>query len=230
MARGAGTIAVMGFEGFDRDAPAFFRELENDNTRAWWQANKDRYAAHVRGPFEALAAELEPEFGDVKIFRPHRDVRFSADKTPYKLHIGMVSRAPVAHYLQLSASGMLVGGGVYDVPPAALARFREIVDHPRLSRELESVLEAVGAEGFAPMADGALRTAPRGYPVDHPRIELLRLRHLAVGREEDLEDWMWTSDAFDIISDGWRSVSLWCRWVSENLGDLVMRPDRPPRR
>jgi uncharacterized protein (TIGR02453 family) len=219
----------MGFGGFDRDAPVFFRELAADNTKAWWTENQERYVAHVRGPFEALAAELEPEFGDLKIFRPYRDVRFSADKTPYKEHIGMVSRAPVAHYLQLSATGLLVGGGVYDVPPAALARFREIVDHPRLSGGLETVLGDVRAEGFAPMSDGALRTAPRGYPLDHPRIDLLRLKHLAVGREDELEDWLWTPAAFDIVSDAWRTVSLWCTWVSENLGDLVIRPDRDRR-
>ena len=219
----------MAFGGLHPDAPAFFRELAADNTKAWWTANHDRYVAHVRGPFEALAAELEPEFGDLKIFRPHRDVRFSADKTPYKLHIGMVSRAPVAHYLQLSGSGMLVGGGVYDVPPAALARFREVVDHPRLSAGLEAVLREARDAGFAPMAEDAVRTAPRGYSVDHPRIDLLRLRHLAIGREEALEDWMWTPDAFDIVSDAWRTVSTWCGWVAENLGDLVMRPERPAR-
>lgn len=216
----------MVFGGFDRDAPAFFRELAADNTKAWWTANQHRYTAHVRGPFEELAAELEPEFGDVKIFRPYRDVRFSADKTPYKTHIGMVTRAPVAHYLQLSASGLLVGGGVYDVPPAALARFREIVDDPRRAVALEGVLNDVRADGFTMMSDDALRTAPRGYPVDHPRIELLRLKRLAVGREDELDDAMWTPDAFDIISDAWRSVSRWCQWIAENLGDRLARPDR----
>ena len=219
----------MAFGGFHRDAPVFFRELAANNTKAWWTANQERYAAHVRGPFEALAAELEPEFGDVKIFRPYRDVRFSADKTPYKLQIGMVTRAPVAHYLQLSASGLLVGGGVYDVPPAALARFREIVDDPRLSRELQAVLEDVRADGFALMSDDALRTAPRGYPIDHPRIDLLRVKRLAIGREDELEDWLWTPDAFDIVSDAWRTVSTWRTWVSENLGDLLMHPQRSAR-
>ena len=220
----------MVFAGFHRDAPAFFRELAADNTKAWWATNQDRYVAHVRGPFEALAAELEPEFGDVKIFRPYRDVRFSADKTPYKLQIGMVTRAPVAHYLQLSASGLLAGGGVYDVPPAALARFREIVDDPRLSAELESVLGDMRGQGFALMTDDALRTAPRGYPVDHPRIDLLRIKRLAIGREDDLDDWMWTPDAFDIVSDAWRTVSRWRSWVAEYLGDLVIRPASSPRR
>ncbi|WP_314503297.1 DUF2461 domain-containing protein [uncultured Microbacterium sp.] len=216
----------MSFDGLHPDAPAFFRELAVNNTKAWWTENNERYLAHVRGPFEQLAAQLEPEFGDVKIFRPYRDVRFSADKTPYKTHIGMVSSAPIAHYLQLSESGLMLGGGVYDVPPAALARFREIVDHPRLMQELGRVLEQMDAAHLAPMSDDALRTAPRGYPVDHPRIDLLRLKHLAVGGRDELADWMWTRDAFEIISDSWRSVSVWCAWVAENLGDLVIRPDR----
>jgi hypothetical protein len=82
----------------------------------------------------------------------------------------------------------------------------------------------VRGEGFALMSDDALRTAPRGYPVDHPRIDLLRLKRLAVGREDGLEDWLWTPDAFDIASDAWRTVSLWCRWLEENLGDLLLHP------
>jgi len=220
----------MAFRGLHPDAPAFFRELEVDNTREWWAANSDRYVEHVRAPFEELAAQLEPEFGDVKIFRPYRDVRFSNDKTPYKSHIGMVSRSPVAHYLQLSGMSLMVGGGVYDVPPAALARFREIVDDPRLSAGLDDVLAQMDAAGLSPMTADAVRTAPRGYPVDHPRIELLRLRHLAVGTEEELADWMWTPDALDIISDSWRSVSIWCSWLAENLGDLLIHPEPSRRR
>jgi uncharacterized protein (DUF2461 family) len=81
----------MGFDGLDSDAVSFFAELRADNTKAWWAANKSRYDEVVRGPMEELGAELESEFGAVKIFRPYRDVRFSADKTPYKLHIGMVA-------------------------------------------------------------------------------------------------------------------------------------------
>jgi uncharacterized protein (TIGR02453 family) len=215
----------MAFRGLHPDAPVFFRELEAHNTKEWWTRNSERYADHVRGPFEELAAQLEPEFGDVKIFRPFRDVRFSADKTPYKTHIGMVSRAPVAHYLQLSATGLMIGGGVYDPPPPALARFREIVDDPRLCVDLDRTLEQTEDAGLSLMTADAVRTAPRGFSADHPRIELLRLRRLAVGAEEELADWMWSPDAFDEISDAWRSVSLWCTWVSENLGDLIMRRD-----
>ncbi|WP_439593522.1 DUF2461 domain-containing protein [Microbacterium sp.] len=209
----------MEFTGLDADAPAFFAELAADNTKEWWTANKERYERSVRAPFEALATALEPEFGPVKIFRPYRDVRFSADKTPYKAHIGMVSTAPVAHYLQLGRDALMLGGGIYDVPPRVIARFREIVVDPRLAGDLEATLEELGDAGFDVMRDDALKTAPRGYPVDHPRIDLLRLRHLAVGRREQPAHWMWRPDALDVIARHWRAVSTWCDWITENLGE-----------
>lgn len=220
----------VGFEGLDRDAVSFYAELRADNTKAWWAANKARYDEAVRGPFEALGAELEPEFGAVKIFRPYRDVRFSADKTPYKLHIGMVSYANATHYLQLSDEGLMVGGGVYDVPPAALARFRETVDDPRTAEDLDALLLELRDAGFELLREGALKTAPRGYRTDHPRLELLQLKRLAVGRREPPADWMWTPDAYDVIADDWRTVSIWCAWLTETLGAELFEAAQSPRR
>ena len=211
----------MGFSGFDRDVLAFYAELRADNTKEWWTANKARYERHVHEPMLQLAADLEDEFGEAKIFRPYRDVRFSADKSPYKLHIGMVTREPAAHYLHLSEEGLLSGGGVYEVPPAALARFREFVDDEASARSLDSVLGALDATEFELTTDDALRTAPRGYPADHPRIELLRLKRLAVGRNDPPADWMWTPAAGDVIRERWRAVSEWCRWLEAHIGDLL---------
>ena len=211
----------MDFSGLDPDAVEFFRDLRVDNTKEWWAANKDRYERSVRGPFEALATRLEPEFGAVKIFRPYRDVRFSADKSPYKLQIGMVSVAPIAHYLQLSEDALLIGGGIYDVPGVALARFREIVTDARLVGDLEAALDELRADGFDVMREDGLKTAPRGYPGDHPHVDLLRLKHLAVGRREPIADWMWQPDAFDVIAARWRRVSTWRAWLQENIGAEV---------
>jgi uncharacterized protein (TIGR02453 family) len=221
---------VPGFEGLHRDAVSFYAELRADNTKTWWTANKARYDRAVRGPFEALAAELEPEFGAVKIFRPYRDVRFSADKTPYKLHIGMVSQATIAHYLQLSEEGLMVGGGMYDVPPAALARFREAVDDARSAEDLDALLADLHSAGFELSRDDALKTAPRGYRADHPRLDLLQLRRLAVGRRESPADWMWTPDAYDVIADDWRTVSTWCAWLTDTLGPELLDAVQQSRR
>lgn len=220
----------MGFAGLDRDAVTFFGELRANNTKAWWSANKARYDEVVRGPMEALGAELEPEFGALKIFRPYRDVRFSADKTPYKLHIGMVTRARVAHYLQLGEDGLMVGGGMYDVPPAALGRFREAVDDPRTAEDLDALLVELRSAGFELLRDDAIKTAPRGYRIDHPRLSLLQLKRLAVGRREHPSDWMWTPDAYDIIADDWRTVTTWCAWLTDTLGAELLEAAQPSRR
>jgi uncharacterized protein (TIGR02453 family) len=208
----------MEFPGLHPDVIAFYRELQDHNDKEWWTANKARYDERVRGPFEALADELGAEFGPVKIFRPYRDVRFSADKTPYKDHIGMVTRGPGAvHYLQVGADGMLAAGGIYDTTPALLARFRAIVDDVRLFGDLEATLEELADLGFTPIETDALATAPRGFTVDHPRIGLLRLKRLAVQSRLGDDEWMWAPTARDRVAEAWRAVSIWNDWLAENL-------------
>ena len=213
------SIPGVSFSGLNPDAIAFYAELGDNNTKAWWATNKARYDQNVRGPVAALAAELGAEFGGLKIFRPYRDVRFSADKTPYKTHIGLVTTSTMTHYLQLNDAGLMTAGGRYDVPPATLARFREIVDDNRLFGDLEATLEEAADDGFAIMTDGSLKTAPRGFSADHPRIELLRLKRLAIARTEEPAEWMWEAGAAEAIAERWRSVSVWNEWLVENLGD-----------
>jgi uncharacterized protein (TIGR02453 family) len=210
----------MSFAGLHPDAVEFYRELRQHNDKMWWTANKSRYDERVRAPFEALAGALGAEFGPVKIFRPYRDVRFSADKSPYKDHIGMVTHGHggAVHYLQLGADGLFAAGGVYDASPAQLARFRAIVDDVRLFGDLEATLEELVGLGFDVIETDALTTAPRGFRVDHPRIRLLRLKRLAVQRPLGVEDWMSTPAALDRIRQAWRDISIWCAWIAVNVG------------
>ena len=83
------------------------------------------------------------------------------------------------------------------------------------------MLDALEASEFDLNTGDALRTAPRGYPADHPRIELLRLKRLAVGRTDPPDEWMWTPEAGEIIRDRWRAVSEWCGWLDAHLGHLI---------
>lgn len=149
-------------------------------------------------------------------------MRFSADKTPYKTHIGLGSTSTMTHYLQLSDTGLMAGGGRYDVPPAALARFRSIVDDNRLFGDHEATLEEAADRGFEVMTDDSLRTAPRGFTADHPRIGLLRLKRLAIARHDEPAEWMWDAGAAAVIAERWRVVSEWCDWLTENLGDTFV--------
>ena len=202
---------------FEPEAFGFYERLAADNTREWFTAHREEYDGLIREPLEMLCEIAEAGYSSAKVFRPNRDVRFSADKSPYKLQIGLVTRASAAHYLQLSASGLLIGGGMYQPSPAQLAAFRSLVDDARTAPNLQATLAEVSAGGFEPMRDDALRTAPRGFPTDHPRVDLLRLRHLAVGREEPPDDWMWTPGALDEIRAAWHVVSVWCDWLHANI-------------
>ncbi len=111
----------MSFEGWPEDALDFYDGLEADNSKAYWLAHKDVYETCVLAPMAALLAELEPEHGETKIYRPYRDVRFSKDKSPYKTAIG-------AHvgdgYIQLSAAGLAAGSGMYGMATDQLERYR----------------------------------------------------------------------------------------------------------
>src|SRR4051812_8650704 len=104
----------MAFRGFPVEAVEFYEGLLADNSKTYWQAHKATYDADVQGPMKELLAEVAGEFGNGKIFRPYRDVRFSADKTPYKTHIGAILDS--GGYVQLGADGLAAGRGGLDPP------------------------------------------------------------------------------------------------------------------
>jgi uncharacterized protein (TIGR02453 family) len=156
------------FDGFGAEAFAWFEGVERDNSREYWQRTRDVHERAVREPLEDLLLELGG--GDVKVFRQHRDLRFSRDKRPLKDRTyGHAGRL----FVQLSARGLYAGTGMYRPTSEQLERFRAAV-----GPELEGILERSGLE----VAGASLKTAPRGFPRDHPQIELLRRKQLIVGR------------------------------------------------
>lgn len=208
------------FTGWPPEALDWFEELEADNSRTWFLAHRKTYDEAVRGPLESLLAELEPEFGEAKVSRPNRDIRFSADKTPYKLQIyAVVHRAdgPGGWYVQLSPEGLFVGGGLYDPGRERLAAVRAAIADDRSGPELEAVVDRLAGAGLELMRYGALKTAPRGYSVDHPRIDLLRLPHLAAGARFPPEPWLHTAAAKDRVVDSWRAVNPLLKWLAARV-------------
>ena len=118
------------FTGFPEAALDFYDDLEMDNTKSFWEAHRATYDEAVAAPMKALLGELEPEFGTAKVFRPYRDVRFAKDKTPYKTHQGAyIALAPsTGYYVQIAASGVLVGVGFYEASSDRLAAIRAAID------------------------------------------------------------------------------------------------------
>lgn len=204
------------FEGIQAAAFRFYEDLEENNNREWWLEHKATYDAEVREPLTVLLAELEPRFGPAKIFRPNRDIRFSQDKSPYKTAQGAfaATREGVGYYVQISADGLLIGGGYHSYTPAQLARYRAAVDAPDSGLALQEITDAVSASGFA-IEGEKLKTVPRGFDKDHPRAELLKHKSLSAGVEVGQPAWLSTAAAKDEIASRWETLRPLVEWVSE---------------
>lgn len=213
------------FEGFPAAAFDFYDALADNNNRPWWNEHKDQYTRFVREPLVELLDELRAEFGDEPhVFRPYRDSRFSKDKTPIKDSQGgyIAVEDAIAYYVQVSAAGLMVGGGWYAPEGEQVARYRESVDGP-VGAELERILAKLGKRFEI---DGRpLKTRPKGYELDNPRIDLLRNRMLVVSRLYPVEPWVSTRKAFTRVRADWRAIRPLIEWLADYVG-----PATPPDR
>ena len=214
-----------GFTGFPVAALDFYDDLEMDNTRSFWEKHKEVYEQSVRAPMVALTAALAPEFAPdgktTKVFRPYRDVRFSKDKTPYKTHQGAYVAAGAGAPAGTSRSRpRACAPAPASTTPRSprLAAFREAVDDERRGGELEQLLADLAAAGFEIGGD-RLKTAPRGYTVDHPRIELLRHKTLSAGRSHGFEPHIHTPGLLDSVREDWRTLRPLVEWVQGLRGE-----------
>ncbi len=217
----------MAFRGWPAEALEFFEGLEADNSKTYWERNRDTYEEIVRAPMEELLAELEPDWGEGRIFRPYRDVRFSADKSPYKTHIGaMVGDG----YLQLNSDGLAAGSGMWEMAPDQLDRYREAIDDDRRGEDLVGIVTAARAGGLDVTGHGTLKTAPRGYAKDHPRVELLRFKGLIAWKEWPAGAWLGTKRAKDRVVDFFQRSEPLTVWLRANVGASLLPPPDPPGR
>ena len=204
----------MTFEGFPVAALDFYDDLEMDTTKSFWEANKGVYAEAVKAPMTALTDALSDEFGKAKIFRPYRDVRFAKDKTPYKTHQGaFVAAGPATGwYVEISARGLRVGAGFYEASGERLARIRDAMADDTSGPKLQRVLRKLEKDGFEISGD-RLKTSPRGYDADHPRIELLRHKQLFAGKSFGYEG-LDSPDVLDRVRADWRALRPLVEWVA----------------
>jgi uncharacterized protein (TIGR02453 family) len=212
----------MTFRGWPAEALEFFEGLEADNSKVYWQRNRDVYDTMVRAPMEELLKELAPEWGEGRIFRPYRDIRFSSDKSPYKTNIAAVIGDG---YVQLSADGLGAGCGMYEMTPDQLERYRAAVGKDRAGDNLVDLVASARAAGLEVTGHELLKTAPRGYPKDHPRIELLRLKGLITWREWPAGAWLGTRRAKTRVAEFFRLSEPLNEWLLTNVGPSPL-PER----
>ena len=167
-------------------ARQFLSDLSENNTREWFTSNKARYETDLKQPALALldivSADLEKRTGaqvSTKLFRPHRDVRFSKDKTPYHTHLHMLWTAGgIGWFCGIAPSYVSTGAGVFGFDKQALIRWRKAVAAPE-GAKISSLISELMAKG-ARLDDPELKRVPAPYDKNHPRGDLLRRKGLAV--------------------------------------------------
>lgn len=183
----------------------FLRDLERNNDRAWFAANKPRYLADVRDPLLAFMVAFAPELEKIapdwvvdprpvggSLFRIHRDTRFALDKSPYKTHAAMAFRhaagkdipAP-AFYLSLGPGNVFAGAGIWHPLPDTLKQIRDAI-----AARPEHWKRATRGKGAAALDEDEQRLSrpPRGYDPEHPFVEDLKRKSFTTGTEFSEKD------------------------------------------
>jgi uncharacterized protein (TIGR02453 family) len=215
---------VSEFGGFPVAALDFYDDLEVDNTKSYWERHKATYDNDVKAPMTALVTTLARDFAHdgktFKVFRPYRDVRFAKDKTPYKTNQGAyVAVAPsTGWYVEISARGVRVGGGCYDMSAERLGTFRDaVVDDTRGAR-LTRITNKLNRAGWE-LGGEQLKRAPRGYDPDHKRIGLLRHKSLYAGKSYGFEKVIHSPALLDEVRADWQALRSLIDWLARTSSE-----------
>jgi uncharacterized protein (TIGR02453 family) len=205
------------------EALEFLRDLEANNDRDWFRANRARYDAHLVEPARELAHQLA-DLGEPHLFRPYNDTRFHM-RPPIKEQLGVAIGYGGAggYYVELSLDGLLVAAGLHQPAPDQIERFRAAIDDGRRAAAFERAVRAAAAIGLE-LAEPELKRAPRGYPQNHPRIDRLRLKELTVHRRHGLEPWLHEPACQELIRTELAGARPLVAWIGRHVG-----PSQRPR-
>lgn len=184
-------MAKDGFTQMIDDGNAFFAQLSQNNSKAWFAPRKDHYTENIKKPAEFFADLLADDFSRItgqphkpKVFRIYRDVRFSKDKTPLNAHLHILWSvlgdnpfAP-AFFFASSPNDLSIGFGIPSMQGPVLTRFRTFVD--RWGDQLEDAIAQTGMT-FSDWGAAPLKRVPKPYDQDHPHGDMLRRKGLVLG-------------------------------------------------
>ena len=204
------------FRGWSEACQRFFIGLELDNSKRYFDANREAYEVEVKGPMVALMDSLAGDYGEGKIFRANRDIRFSKDKSPYKTNIaataGMNGRGG---YISLDARGLTVAAGRYELTPQQLNKYRKKVAADSTGAPLAAIVAKLEKAGYG-IGGEALKRVPAGWPQDHPRARLLKHKILYIYKNLGLQPWLGTPAARRQILKVWTDATPLNVWLKRN--------------
>jgi len=228
------------FPGFRPAALTFFRGLTRNNTKAWFEAHRDTYETEVKAPLQLFTEEVDARLGTVapeivgsgkrSIFRIHRDIRFSNDKSPYKTAaacwfyhrdvgsgVGQRTHGGAGFYFQLSPKESFLAAGIWMPPSESLKRLRVA-----LADDYETFEKILRAPAFrrtlSPLNEEQMLTRPpRGFDAEHPAGRLLLHKSFMVHRDLTLDE-LQSPKLPDIVTKHYATALPFVRWLNDALG------------
>ncbi len=214
---------------------AFLEDLAAHNERDWFQANKSRYEA-AKQDVEALVRQIETglsrtdQIEEAKLFRIYRDVRFSKNKQPYKTHFAAYFKRATklrrgGYYLHIEPRASFAGGGFWNPNPQDLKRIRDefAADDKPMRRILADPLFK---QLFGTLQGEEVKTAPKGFSIDHPAIDLIRKKQFVVMRPFTDEEVLAEGFGEEVVRT-FEAMRPWFDYMSEVLttnlnGELIV--------
>lgn len=219
---------------FPSDTQRYLRDLRTHNTKPWFEANRDRYETAYLAPARAFVDAVGPQLQELvpgvsaearvngSIFRINRDIRFSADKTPYKDHLdfwfweGERRTALSGLFLRVAPEAVTVGAGAHGFDRQQLAAYRNAVVDRGRGNQLVDIVAGLEATGHSLAGERSARL-PRGYDADGEPARLLRHRGLA-GSAELPASVATDPDLIATLLRHWRLLAPLHRWLTTNIG------------
>ncbi len=232
-------LLAITFDGFPREFIRFFRELGGNNSKAWFERHRHEYESFVMEPARSFVREMGHALAAISpgiiadprvnqsIFKIHRDVRFSRDKTPLKTHLGIwfwegerTRMECSGYYLQVEAGGVMLGTGVYEFSRDTLQEFRESLVHSVHGPAFTAAVKKVRKKGYE-MGGEHYKKIPRGYDQAHPNAEFFLYNGLYAGYSGKVPGEFFTGDFVRFCLARYREMAP----VHEWLVQMIRRAD-----
>ncbi|MEM7332219.1 MAG: DUF2461 domain-containing protein [Chloroflexota bacterium] len=227
------------FTGFPQDAFQFLAELEENNDKEWFGANKKRYEASVLAPTTAFIVAVGEQLqsvvpnirydtktnGSGSLMRIHRDTRFSKDKTPYKTNVsamwwegpGKKTVSPGFGF-QMNQHGMGLMAGQFAFDKNQLARYREVVNEPKHGDALNAVIGSIDSDPDYEILGEQYKKVPRGYDAEHPHGDLLKYKGLYSHPKAQLSPaQLMQADVVSVCSEQLKKMAALQQWLATHL-------------
>jgi uncharacterized protein (TIGR02453 family) len=229
-------MAEGSFAGFSRELLSFLAELEQNNHKAWFDRQRERYERLMLQPAKDFVAAMQPALATISpglravpriggsIMRIARDTRFSKDKAPYKTHLDMMfwegagaSKESPSFFMRIGPRTLSIGAGLHGFTPAQLERYRQAVADEASGTALRDAIRAVSARGFE-LNEPHYKRVPQGFAADHPNGTLLRHRSLYAWRSDPVPEALFGPGAVEYCRQLFVALRPIQAWLVETLG------------